>query len=331
MRAPRGLRVYNVSLESFRAQRAAILYNPVARSLSRNLHLLERVVVVLKQQGIAARLVATTAPGSAGGQTQREIEAGCDLILAAGGDGTINEVASGMLHTRVPLGILPGGTANVLARETRISTNLVKAAGEIATMRPVRIAAGSLRIGASGPRSFLCMAGAGLDAEIVYHVNLDLKAAFGKLAYYVGGFSRAFRPLSEFEVVVDGKRYEASFALISRVRNYGGDLEIARGASLLRNEFEVVLFRGKQSLKYVPYLVGVALKQAHRMSGYTAVRGRTVTCSPLHGERIFAQVDGELAGQLPLTAEMIPDALTLLLPSAYLAKERSLIDVPACA
>lgn len=324
-------RVYNVILESLRAQRAAIIYNPVARSLSRNMPSLERAVEVLAQQGIEARLVATTAPGSAVGQTQREIEAGCDLILAAGGDGTINEVASGMLHTRVPLGILPGGTANVLARETRIPTNLVKAAGELPTMRPVRIAAGLLRIGASAPRSFLCMAGAGLDAEIVYHVNLDLKAAFGKLAYYVGGFSRAFCPLSEFEVVVDGRRYEASFALISRVRNYGGDLEIARGASLLRNEFEVVLFRGKQSLKYVPYLVGVALKQAHRMSGYTAVRGRMVTCSAMGGERIFAQVDGELAGQLPLAAEIVPDALTLLVPPAYLAKERSLVDVPACA
>ena len=76
---------------------------------------------------------------------------------------------------------------------------------------------------------FLCMAGAGLDAEIVYHLNLDLKAAFGKFAYYVGGFSRAFYPLNEFEVIVDGQRHEASFALISRVRNYGGDLEIARG------------------------------------------------------------------------------------------------------
>lgn len=292
---------------------------------------LERAKTALAREGIEAHLVATTAPGSASVQVRQEIEAGCDLIVAAGGDGTINEVANGMLHTRVPLAILPGGTANVLARETRMSTNLVKASEELTSMRPVRIAAGSLRMGSSEPRGFLCMAGAGLDAEIVYHLNLDLKAAFGKFAYYVGGFSRAFHPLSEFEVIVDGARHLASFALVSRVRNYGGDLEIARGASLLRNEFEVVLFRGKQSLKYVPYLVGVAIGQAHRTSGYTALRGRSVTCSAVGGERIFAQVDGELAGQLPLTAELIPDALTLLVPPAYLAKEQSLIDIPACA
>lgn len=317
-------------LECFRATRAAIIYNPVARSLSRNMHLLERAVATLAREGIAAHLVATTAPRSAGSQTRREIEAGCDLIIAAGGDGTINEVADGMLHTHVPLAILPGGTANVLAREMRMSTNLAKAAEGLTGMRPVRIAAGLLRIGSSEPRCFLCMAGAGLDAEIVYHLNLDLKAAFGKFAYYLGGFSRALYPLNEFEVIVDGQRHEASFALISRVRNYGGDLEIARGASLLRNEFEIVLFRGKQSLKYVPYLVGVAIGQAHRMSGYTALRGRSVTCSAVGGERIFAQLDGELAGQLPLAAEIIPDALTLLVPPVYLAKEQALLDVPAC-
>jgi diacylglycerol kinase (ATP) len=320
-----------VILESLRAKRAAIIYNPVARSLSRNMHLLERAVAVLDRQGIEGRLIGTTAPGSASGQARHEIEDGCDLIIAAGGDGTVNEVANGMLHSGVPLAILPGGTANVLARETRMSTHLVKAAEELATMRPVRIAAGSLRIGSAEPRCFLCMTGAGLDAEIVYHLNLDLKAAFGKFAYYVGGFSRVFYSLSEFEVMVDGQRHEASFALISRVRNYGGDLEIARGASLLRNEFEIVLFRGKQSLKYVPYLVGVAIGQAHRISGYTALRGRSVTCSAAAGERIFAQVDGELAGQLPLAAELLPDALTLLVPPAYLAKEQSLIDIPACA
>ena len=62
------------------------------------------------------------------------------------------------------------------------------------------------------------------------------------------------RPLTEFEVTVDGKSYEASFALVSRVRNYGGDLEIARGASLLCNQFQVVLFRGKTQLALSPLL-----------------------------------------------------------------------------
>ncbi len=318
-------------MELFHAKSAAIIYNPVARSVSRNLHLLQRSIEALAAQGIAAKLVATIGPNSAGAQAREQMNAGCDLILAAGGDGTINEVASGMLHTGVPLGILPGGTANVLARELKLSMNMARVAEGISAMKPVRISTGALRIGDSVRRTFLCMAGAGLDAQIVCNVDLDLKAAIGKLAYYIGGFGQVFRPLTEFEVCVDGRKYEASFALISRVRNYGGDLEIARGASLLRDDFEVVLFRGKQSYQYLPYLVGVALGQTARLSGCTIVRGHTVTCHAVSDADVFAQVDGELVGKLGVTAEIVPEALTLLMPAAYLAKEQAYTEVRACA
>jgi YegS/Rv2252/BmrU family lipid kinase len=318
-------------LDSFSAKRAALIYNPVARTLSRSQHLLQRIIEALNRQGMEAALVGTTGPGSASVQAKRQIEAGCDLILAAGGDGTINEVANGMIHSGVPLAIIPCGTANVLARETRVPINMLAAAEAISKMVPTRVAIGMLRLGSFEQRSFLCMAGAGFDAEVVCHVNLDLKAALGKVAYYVGGFSRAFSALSEFEVYVDGVRYEASFALISRVRNYGGDLEIARGASLLRNEFQVVLFRGKHSLRYVPYLAAVSLHFAERIKGCTFVYGRHVTCRALNGDDIFTQVDGELAGKLPISAEIVPDALTLLLPAAFVAKEKSAIDIRACA
>lgn len=293
--------------------------------------MLQRTIEELKRQGIEASLVGTTGPGNASVQARRQIEAGCDLIFAAGGDGTINEAANGMLHTGIPLAILPGGTANVLARETQIPLNMVKVAERIRHYLPTRIATGILRVGDFENRTFVCMAGAGLDASIVYSVNLDLKAAIGKLAYYLGGFSQVLRPLSEFEVTVDGKKYEASFALISRVRNYGGDLEIARGASLLRNEFEVVLFRGKQSFQYLQYLVGVAAGFVERLSGCTIVRGRSVSCVAVDKSEIYVQVDGELAGHLPMSTEIVPDSLTLMLPPEFLAKEQAAVDIAACA
>lgn len=318
-------------MESFSAKRAAILYNPVARKLSRNQHLLQRTIEALRQQGVDAKLVPTTAPGSASLQTKRQIEAGCDLIVAAGGDGTINEVANGMLHTSVPLAIIPAGTANVLAREIRLPIDMIAPVRNLSKLVPTRLAIGMLQLGGFERRSFICMAGAGLDAEIVTHVNLDLKAAVGKLAYYLGGFSQVLRPLSEFEVTVDGRAYEASFALVSRVRNYGGDLEIARGASLLRNEFQVVLFRGKHSLRYLPYLAAVGLRFADRMSGCTFVYGRSITCKAVNGEGIFTQVDGELAGKLPISAEIVPDALTMLLPAEFVKREQSMLDIRACA
>jgi YegS/Rv2252/BmrU family lipid kinase len=318
-------------LELIHAKSAAIIYNPVARGVSRNHPLFQRSIAALAAQGIEARLVATTGPNSAGAQARQQIEAGCDLILAAGGDGTINEVAAGMLHSGVPLGVLPGGTANVLARELKLSMNMLRVAERIRQMTPVRISTGSLLLGNRTRRTFLCMAGAGLDAEIVCNVDLDLKAAIGKLAYYIGGVGQVFRPLTEFQVCVDGKQYEASFALISRVRNYGGDLEIARGASLLRDDFEVVLFRGKQSVQYLPYLVGVAFGQTAKLAGCTILQGRTVNCQAVRDRDVFAQVDGELAGKLSVTAEIMPAALTLLMPTAYLNKEMAYAEIRACA
>lgn len=320
-----------VSLESFEARRAAVIYNPIARGLSRHQHLLQRTTQVLARQGIEAQLVATRGPGTAGEQARAQIEAGCDLIVAAGGDGTINEVANGILHTDVPLAILPGGTANVLAREMRLPIHLERAAAQISTMRLCRIGAGSLQIESSDRRLFLCMAGAGLDAEIISRLDLDLKAATGKFAYYLCGFGQVLRPLREFEVIVDGKPFEASFALISRVRNYGGDLEIARGASLLRNDFEVVLFRGTVGARYLPYLLGVTLRRVHRISGCTVLRARSVLCRAPSDQQIYVQVDGELAGNLPVAADIVPEALTLLVPADYLSREQSFAAVPACA
>ena len=317
-------------LDRFHAKRAAIIYNPIARGLARHKHSLQRTIAVLAQQSIEAHLVATTEPGSATVQAEQQIAAGCDLIIAAGGDGTINEVANGMLDTRVPLAILPGGTANVLAHELKIRLDVEAAAKDIYALQPCRVSVGSLRVEQSKPRCFLCMAGAGLDAQIVSGLNLRLKQATGKLAYYVCAFSHAVRRFDEFEVTVDGERFEASFALVSRVRNYGGDLEIARNASLLRDDFEVVLFRGTQGARYLGYFAGVAMKRLDRMKGCTVIRGRSVKCDAA-GRQIFVQVDGELAGQLPVEASVLPEALTLLVPAEYVRQEQALVAVPVCA
>jgi diacylglycerol kinase (ATP) len=318
------------SSKKFQAKRAAVIYNPFAGRLSRSARSLHRTTELLSRQGIEAVLVPTSGPGSASDQARRHVEDGCDLVIAAGGDGTINEVANGLVNSRTPLAILPGGTANVLAREMRVPISIERAAAQISNLLPRRIAAGLLTREGCEQRAFLLMAGAGLDAEIVYHLDLDLKAVTGKLAYYVGGLFQAMRPLREFEVIADGKSYEASFALISRVRNYGGDLEIARGASLLLNEFEVVLFRGKLGIQYLPYLLGVALKCVDRMKGVTILRAQSVICNrPATGD-VYVQVDGELTGKVPFSAEILPDALTLLVPPEYMVREQSYAAVPVC-
>jgi diacylglycerol kinase family enzyme len=99
----------------------------------------------------------------------------------------------------------------------------------------------------------------------------------------------------------------------------------------LREEFEIVLFRGTASFRYLAYLLGVAVGQAHRISGCTFLRGRSVSCLQSENADIFVQIDGELAGKLPVKVELVSDALTLLVPPSYLATERTIAKLPAYA
>lgn len=238
------------------------------------------------------------------------------MILAAGGDGTINEVVNGMVHSHVPLGILPAGTANVLANELGISRNLENAAGALDHCTEERIALGLLSTAAVS-RHFLLMAGAGLDADIVFHVNQKMKNALGKVAYWIAGLQKFGRALPEFTVEAEGRTFRVSFALASRVRNYGGDLEIARTISLFDDHFELVLFEGAHSFFYAKYLLGVLVRRHHVMRGVTILDTAKAVFSCPAERRVHLQVDGEYAGLLPAAVEIVPDALTLLIPPEF--------------
>ena len=252
----------------------------------------------------------------AGDLARRAVDDGADLVLALGGDGTINEVANGMIGSRVPLGILPAGTANVLAVEMGLGGRISKAIPRLAGSSPERISVGVLH-NELGTRYFLMMAGIGLDAEIVYGINAELKKAIGKLAYWVGGFSHVVKPIPEFEAAFNGERRRAGFVLASRVRNYGGDLEIATGANLLGNDLETIAFAGSNPLRYLLYFSGVLVRQLHRVPGATVEKCRRLECAAPADKRIYVQLDGEYAGRLPATIEVLDDALTLLVPADF--------------
>jgi len=157
------------------------------------------------------------------------------------------------------------------------------------------------------------MAGAGLDANIVYEVSAGLKNAAGKLAYWAAGFSRFFKRVDQLDVRVDEKVHRCGFALVSRVRNYGGDLEIASGASLHDDDFEVVLFEGSNPLRYAWYMLNVAARRVQRMRGVRVLRAHQVvilTETPV-------QIDGEYLGRQAVSIEIVPGALYLLLPPRH--------------
>jgi diacylglycerol kinase (ATP) len=148
-------------------------------------------------------------------------------------------------------------------------------------------------------------------------VSTSLKARAGKFAYWLAGGRLIGRRLPEFDVEADGSRYRCSFALLSKVRNYGGDFEIARSVSLFDDQFEMVLFEGRTTAPYVKYLAGLTMKRLHGMKGVVFGRAREVTLTGAGDSRIHVQIDGELAGGLPATIKIVPEALTLMVPPAY--------------
>src|ERR1700723_3775041 len=261
-----------------------IIYNPCAGKLKRRgSDRLERAAHILTEAGYEASLVPTSGPGAPVALARGCAADGVGLIVAAGGDGTINEVAEGMVHSAVPPGILPAGTANVLAMETGMSCHLETAARDLLTYTPERISVGRLDFSNGKPasRHFLLMAGVGLDARMIYNLSAPLKTNLGKIAYWIAAFGLMGRRLEEFSVNIDGRDYGCSFALESKVRNYGGDLEIARDTSLFDDQFEVVLFQGQNSVRYVKYFVGVVMNRLQGMKGVRIIRARKLHISPV--------------------------------------------------
>lgn len=302
---------YDRWIEPYR--QPVLIYNPYAGKIRRNpASILQRTIAALGRVGVKPRVVATDTAGHATELARDAVRQGADLVLVLGGDGTMNEAANGLAHSGVPLGVLPAGTANVLANELRLGSRPERAAQRLAACQPRKVAMGLLTT-AHGSRYFISMAGIGLDARIVSRINLNLKNRAGKLAYWSAGLAQLPYRLEPVQVRMCERDFECGFALASRVKNYGGDMEIARGASLLRNDFEVVLFAELNPWRYVWYMLGVGLRRVQTMRGVLTLPAKFAGIST-HSD---LQVDGEYAGYGTARLQTVPDALMLLMPEAY--------------
>lgn len=275
---------------------------------------MQRVQAILESGGINARLTPTAAPGHATELAAQAVADGADLVIAMGGDGTVNEVLNGMANQKVPLAVIPAGTANVFCCETGIPRQPEKAARLLPEWVEATVALGWLRFVKGPSRYFLCMAGAGFDAAIVQRVEPSVKRRLGKLAYWSAGFAAFGEKLAILRARADGEERLTGFALTSRVRNYGGDLSIATKASLFADRFELVTFNGRSTIPYTIYLAGAAIACATRMPGVNSLLTRKVELTAENGATVYIQADGEAAGQLPVTIEIAPAALTVLVP-----------------
>jgi diacylglycerol kinase family enzyme len=272
----------------------------------------QRAVEALRACGYGVREMPTTGPHMAADLAREAVADGVDLVAGCGGDGTLNEIVAGLIGTKTPFLALPGGTANVLCMETGLGRDVERVAAMARSLVPRRIA-----VGCCNGRHFLLMCGTGLDAQIVQNLDPATKKKLGKLAYWLAGFRAILRWLPEFDVRVNGDAYRASMALITRVRNYGGDLEIARSVRLSDEDFEVLMFGGRAAVWYGLYLAGILTNTLRLLPGVTIARARSVEVGDSLHAPVFVQLDGEAAGRAPARVSIVPDALTILLPEAY--------------
>jgi diacylglycerol kinase (ATP) len=307
-------------------KKGTLIYNPVAgRRPAKREREIHAAAEALRETGLELQLAPTSRPAMAHELAQAAVASGVDVVLACGGDGTINEVINGLAPSQIPLGILPGGTANILAHELRLPINPVRAARELAHWTPRRIALGRSRWGGgsengtqAGCRYYISVAGVGFDAEIVYKLSSWMKINFGVVGYAMEAFRQLMAySFPRFSCRLDGRVRQGTFAVIHRTRLYAGWLHLAPSADLFAPHFAVCSFPSRSRLRYLLYAMAVLLRQHLRLSGVSLDQCAEVVCtSPDPSATIRFELDGELAGTIPATFEIVPDALTLLVPKS---------------
>jgi YegS/Rv2252/BmrU family lipid kinase len=295
---------------------ALLIYNPAAGRLRGRLRpKLDAALAALGQCGIRAELAETTGPGSATHLARRAAEERRGLVLVCGGDGTINEAVNGLAGSGVPLAVLPGGTANVLAKELDLPRDLRHAARLLPAGVPRRIALGlAVPDDASRPpRYFVCLAGAGPDAALVRGVSLRAKERVGILAFWLEGMRLMFTyPFPGIRAACEERETRATLVVLGRTQHYGGPVRITTQASLFEDCFEVLAVTTDSRLRYAANLMWL-LAGLHRGRKENQFwKTARLRCEPAGCEPVYAQVDGELIGELPVEFRIVPDALTLV-------------------
>ena len=283
-------------LEAGLRSRMIIVFNPVAGR--RRAHLLWRVLDVLVANGVRLDLAQTHRAGHAEALARDAARRGEQMVVAAGGDGTIAEVANGLMGSTARLGVIPLGTANVLAHELGLPFAPKSVAAALAFSRTCALWPGQVN-GPDGARLFVQMLGVGFDAHVVHNLPFPLKKVFGKGAYVL----QSMRELTRYRfppirLRIDEVETEAASVIISKGRLYGGRFRLAADAVPADPGFSVILFDRGGPASAMMYGAALPLNLLGRAPGVRHVRARRIDF--LQNIAVPAQTDGDRAGCAPL-------------------------------
>ncbi len=287
-------------------RRILVVFNPAAGRARRPRF--ESIIAALRGLGCTVRVVETDARGHAEKIAREAPESEFDLIAIAGGDGTINEAVNGLKGRSLMLGIIPLGTANVVADEIGLRRTPAAIAHTLAH-GPVKL----VYVGIANERRFIMMAGTGFDANVVSNISLGLKKVLGPLAYVWGAVRQSFSDsFAQRDVVIDGTSYRTVSMVACNGRRYGGPFVAAPGASLADNSFQVVLMSGRGWFSVARYGLGLLLGRISMWSDVKIVEGRNVTVG---GEGGPVQADGDIITNLPVRISVDSEPVKLAYPA----------------
>lgn len=300
-------------------RRILVIFNPAAGSARRRAQRLRRIIAELECRGCKVAVRPTQGPGDAL-RLARDADAHFDVIVAAGGDGTVNEVANGVFAASRPLAVVPLGTGNVLANEIGLPRKPQDLARLIAEGAPQ-----PLWPGRAGDRLFVAMTGIGFDALVLSALDQRLKRRIGKLAFAWPILSCVCRyRRREFVFDIDGAAFRAASAIIVKGRLYAGRFVVVPGARVVDPLLHVVLFRRGSRLAILRYLAAMTLGILHRLPDVTILGARRVSIAAGTPEPIgcsVVEIDGEIGGSLPLVVEIAGRPLLLVQPVGCTAPE----------
>ncbi len=320
---------------------AELIYNPSGGQLVAR-HELEEVVAFLGRCGWAVACRETNEPMQAAELARHAAKTGAKVVIAAGGDGTVNEVANGLLGTDAALGVLPLGTTNVWAlqmgipslnpllrnptvakwfadMEERIARPLpanyfrrvlLDAAHVLVEGRTVAVDVGEI-----SSRCFLLWAGIGLDAAVVECISPKEKRSLGSWAYFLSALETARRYSStDVRLCLDGRVIEVSTPLIvvSNIQLYGGMMPIGAKARVNDAKLDVCVFEGDGFFTFVQHALKVLSRQHLRDPRVEYYQCSEIAIQAAH--RLPVHVDGEPLTETPVAIRTIPSALKVIVP-----------------
>jgi diacylglycerol kinase (ATP) len=290
-------------------KRARLIYNPTAGREEVRKRIPE-ILMTLEAGGYETSCHATTREGDATMAARHAVEHRFDLVIAAGGDGTIYEVVNGIAEQkyRPAIGIIPAGTTNDFARAIGLPRSIMKAVQVIAKGKPFPI-----DIGRMNDRYFINIAGGGMLTTLTYEVPSKLKTVLGQLAYYMKGIEK-LPFLSPIPIRIETDQHiideEIMLFLIANSNSVGGMEKMAPNAKLDDGLFDCIVLK-KASIPDYIRLATLLMKGEH-VNDPAVMYFQTKKLTATSPKQVELNLDGELGGMLPCTFTALPRHIQLI-------------------